>query len=105
MKNIANIARIWHGRVPREKSDEYLHLMRTVALPDYRATPGNAGAYLLHRMEGEVAHFLTLSFWDSETSVSAFAGDPVENAKYYDFDRDYLLELEPTVIHYRAYVD
>jgi hypothetical protein len=26
--------------------------MRSVALPDYRSTPGNKGAYALRRMEG-----------------------------------------------------
>lgn len=30
-------------------------------------------------------------------------GDPVEAAKYYDFDEDFLLELEPEVCHYDAY--
>ena len=36
------ITRIWHGATPAAKCDEYLNLMRTVALPDYRSTPGNA---------------------------------------------------------------
>jgi hypothetical protein len=37
------ITRIWHGATPAAKSDEYLNLMRTVAIPDYRSTPGNEG--------------------------------------------------------------
>ena len=47
------ITRIWHGRTPAAKSDEYFQLMRTVAIPDYRAIPGNTGAYALRRIEGE----------------------------------------------------
>jgi hypothetical protein len=39
------ITRIWHGATPATKSDEYLNLMRTIAIPDYRSTPGNKGAY------------------------------------------------------------
>jgi hypothetical protein len=39
---------------PAAKSNEYLNLMRTVATPDYRSTPGNRGAYALRRMEGVV---------------------------------------------------
>jgi hypothetical protein len=35
------VTRIWHGATPAAKSDEYLNLMRTVAIPDYRSTPGN----------------------------------------------------------------
>jgi hypothetical protein len=68
------VTRIWHGATPTAKSDEYLNLMRTVAIPDYRSTPGNRGAYALRRIEGDTAHFLMLTF-------------------YYDFDKDFLLEL------------
>jgi hypothetical protein len=40
-RNLNMITRIWHGATPATKSDEYLNLMRTVAIPDYRSTPGN----------------------------------------------------------------
>jgi hypothetical protein len=43
------ITRIWHGTTPAAKSDEYLNLMRTVAISDYRSTHGNKGAYALRR--------------------------------------------------------
>src|ERR1700687_2958360 len=69
------ITRIWHGATPASKSDEYLDLMRTVAIPDYRSTPGNKGAYALRRMEGDTAHFLMVTFWESEEAIRAFAGD------------------------------
>jgi len=32
--------------------------------------------------------------------LRAFAGDEVDRAKYYPEDRNYLLEFEPTVLHY-----
>jgi len=60
------VTRIWHGATPIDKSDEYLNLMRTVAIPDYRSTPGNKGAYGLRRIEGDTAHFLMITFWESE---------------------------------------
>jgi heme-degrading monooxygenase HmoA len=63
------IARIWHGRTTAAKSDEYLNFMRTVAILDYRSTPGNKGAYALRRIEGETAHFLMVTFWESEDAV------------------------------------
>jgi heme-degrading monooxygenase HmoA len=59
------IARIWNGMVPISKSSEYLRLMRTVAIPDYKSVPGNRGAFALHRVEGENAHFIMLTFWES----------------------------------------
>ncbi|MEO3889355.1 MULTISPECIES: antibiotic biosynthesis monooxygenase family protein [unclassified Nonomuraea] len=97
------IARIWNGATPAEKSGDYLKLMREVALPDYRSTPGNRGAYVLHRLDGEVAHFQMLTFWDSEEAIKAFAGDDVTVAKYYDFDDAFLLEKEPRAVHHHVY--
>jgi heme-degrading monooxygenase HmoA len=97
------ITRIWHGATPAAKSEEYLNLMRTVALPDYRATPGNQGAYALRRIESNTAHFLMVTFWESEEAIRAFAGDDIRVAKYYDFDKDFLLELEPRSTHYQMY--
>jgi len=97
------ITRIWHGVTPANKSDEYLTLMRTVAIPDYRSTPGNNDAFALRRIEGATAHFLMVTFWESEAAIRAFAGDDISVAKYYDFDKDFLLELEPCSAHYEMY--
>jgi hypothetical protein len=36
------IARIWHGMVPISKAGEYLKLMQTIALREYRATRGKS---------------------------------------------------------------
>ena len=66
------VTRIWHGATPVAKSEEYLNLMRTVAIPDYRSTPGNKGAYALRRIEGETAHFLMVTFRESEEAIRAF---------------------------------
>ncbi len=99
------IARIWHGMVPVSKSDEYLKRTRSVAIPDYRSTTGNRGAFVLRRIESDVAHFITLSFWESRDAIAKFAGENIDAAKYYDFDRDFLLEFEPFVSHYEIYED
>lgn len=97
------ITRIWHGVTAATKSDEYLNLMRTVAIPDYCSIPGNKGAFALRRIEGDSAHFLMVTFWESEAAIRAFAGDDISAAKYYDFDKDFLLELEPCSAHYEMY--
>ena len=98
------IARTWHGVTPLAKADEYLRLMRTVAVPDYQAIAGNRGVHVMRRIEGETAHFLLLTLWDSEDAIRQFAGEDIEQAKYYDFDPNYLLELEPTVTHYEVFL-
>ena len=96
----AMIARMWHGRVPLAKADAYTAYVEATGLADYRATPGNRGAWLLRRDAGAVAHFTTLTFWDSVAAIVAFAGDDYERARYYPEDDAYLLEREPHVRHF-----
>jgi hypothetical protein len=97
------IARIWHGMVSTSKGAEYLDLMRRFALPEYLATRGNRGAWCLCRTEAEVTHFEMLTFWDDTDAIKRFAGDDYGVAKYYDFDSNYLIEMEARVRHYEVY--
>ena len=94
------IARVWHGVTRVEHYDAYWCFLQERAIPDYRGTSGNLGVRLFRRREGDRAHFLCLSYWPSLEAIRAFAGDEVDRAKYYPEDRDYLLEFEPTVLHY-----
>jgi len=96
------IARYWHGIVPAEKAEEYEQYVLRTGITDLKATPGNRGAWVLHRVDDQEAHFLVISLWDSMDAIRAFAGDDTERARYYPEDRNYLLELEPTVTHFRA---
>lgn len=96
------IARIWRGTTPAGKSGEYLQYLNETGVPDYRGTEGNRGVYVLRRIEGEEAQFLTLSFWDSMDDIKRFAGPEPEKAKYYPEDDEYLLGFEPVVEHYEV---
>ncbi|GAA0234781.1 antibiotic biosynthesis monooxygenase family protein [Haladaptatus pallidirubidus] len=97
------IARIWHGRTPTEKAEEYLEFLNQRAIPDYEAISGNRGSYVLRRLEDDEAHFLTLTFWESKAAVERFAGSDIETAKYYPEDESFLLEFEPAVKHYEVF--
>ena len=94
------IVRIWHGRTPRERADEYAAFLTLRAIPDYRGTAGNLDVAILRRDEAEVSHFLTVTRWESEDAIRAFAGSEVLKAKYYGEDKDFLLEFEDQVHHY-----
>jgi hypothetical protein len=96
------IARRWHGRIPAAKAEEYLKLTKDVGLADYRRTPGNLAAWCLHRREGDVVHVETFTFWEDEGAVRRFAGEDMLKAKYYDFDPDFLLELEAEVVQFEV---
>ena len=96
------VVRMWHGRVPSNKAPAYREFVNRRAIPDYRSVPGNISVHILERQEGEITHFITLTFWESMDAVRAFAGEDVERAKYYPEDEDFLLEFEPTVVHYEV---
>jgi heme-degrading monooxygenase HmoA len=94
------IARIWRGRTPASKGEEYLEYVKQTGVDQLRSTEGNRGVYVLQRMEGDVAEIIVLSLWDSHDAINRFAGPDPEKAVYYPKDREYLLELEPHVTHY-----
>ncbi len=96
------IARTWHGMTDASKADEYLDYLNKTGVPEYRATQGNLGVYVLRRIEGNVAHFLLLTLWESEEAIKRFAGADMEAARYYPEDEQFLLELEPKVTHYEV---
>jgi len=94
------IGRTWHGRVPAKKADAYYAYLQRTGLSDYVKTPGNRGVYVLRRDDGDVTHFLLLTFWDSLDAIRAFAGADYGRARYYAEDDEFLLEREPFVSHY-----
>lgn len=96
------ICRIWHGRTLRSNADGYASFLERRAIPDYRSVPGNLGVAVLRRDEEYVTHFLTVTHWESENGIRAFAGEDLLKAKYYPEDEGYLLEFEPSVQHYRV---
>ncbi|MEK6371188.1 MAG: antibiotic biosynthesis monooxygenase [Acidobacteriota bacterium] len=86
--------------MPSEKTDDYEAFLRRVAIPDYTGTAGNRGAWILRRKELDVTHFLLITLWDSAAAIAAFAGQPIDRARYYPEDDSFLLEYEPNVVHY-----
>lgn len=96
------IVRMWHGRVPTSKARAYRKFVNARAIPDYRSVAGNISVHILERTEGDITHFITLTFWKDLESIKAFAGEDVEAARYYPEDKDYLLEFEPAVVHYEV---
>lgn len=95
------IVRIWHGRTSTAQAEAYRQYVAATGLPEYQATAGNCGAQIWQcPAEGDITHIWTVSWWQDEASIEAFAGLPLDQARYYPDDTRFLLELEPTVQHY-----
>jgi len=94
------IARIWRGVVRSEDAAEYVEYVRETGIEHYRSTPGNSGAWILHRPIDDLTEILTFSLWESMDAVRAFAGDDPSQAVYYPEDDRFLVERSAVVEHY-----
>jgi heme-degrading monooxygenase HmoA len=96
------IARIWRGIVRTEDAAEYIEYVHQTGIEHYRSTPGNLGAWILHREINEATEIVTFSLWESMASVRTFAGEDPSRAVYYPEDERFLIERGPTVDHYEV---
>jgi heme-degrading monooxygenase HmoA len=96
------IARVWRGRVRPGLLEEYRQYVAQACLPDYRAIPGNLGAYVFTKESDDHGDVITLSFWDSYDSIARFAGKDIERARYYPEDPRFLLDFPERVEHFEV---
>ena len=96
------IARIWRGAVRRDDADAYAEYIANTGMAAYRSTPGNQGAWMLRRDDGDRSEIVTFSLWDSQDSIRAFAGDDIDQAVFYQEDDGFLVERDRTVRHYEV---
>ena len=61
--NEEQIARIWQGRTEARHCKEDIEFMRLEAIPDHKRTEGSIKLTFLRRVEGNIAHFNLITFW------------------------------------------
>jgi heme-degrading monooxygenase HmoA len=93
------IARLWEGSTRASDADRYLAYLCRTGLADYERTAGNRGVLAFRRVDATQADFLLVSLWDSESAIRAFAGDPIERARFYPGDDAFLVRRGETVRH------
>ena len=96
------IARTWRGAVRAENAPAYAEYVERTGIDGYRRTPGNCGAWLLWRVEGGRAEFITVSFWESRAAIEGFAGPDIDKAVFYPEDERFLVERDLTARHYEV---
>ena len=97
------VVRTWRGWTRTEDTDAYAEYILGTGIVEYKATPGNQGAYLVSRPDGDRTEFVTISFWDSRESIVAFAGDDIDRAVFYPKDERFLIDREATVKHFTGH--
>ena len=96
------IARIWHGRTLTAKADEYERYLNASGVERMLKTDGNHGVEVLRKSDGPRTDFVVISYWESIDAVKRFAGKDFEKAVILDRDREFLIEVEPNVLHYEV---
>ena len=94
------IARVWHGATKAEDEQAYAEYLEETGMRSARALVGNRGTLVLHRRVRDRAEFQTVLLFESLDHVRAFAGDDLERAVFFPEDDRFLVEREPTVVHY-----
>lgn len=99
------VARVWRGRTRTAIADSYADYLYEEGVKKLRATPGNLGVQVLRRIQGDVAEFVTVSYWSSREEIRAYAGDDIEKTHHLPKDSEFLLELPPHVQHFDVILD
>lgn len=95
----ARIARLWHGKVPNAKAEEYA-AYTSEAIKRFRTIKGNVGYQMMRETIGEETHFSVISYWDARESIKAYAGDDIRRVHALPRDPEFLIDAEPTVMNY-----
>lgn len=97
------IMRTWRGWTRPEDTEAYAEYILRTGIAEYETTPGNRGAYLVSRREGDRTEFMTVSLWDDRESIVSFAGEEIDRAVFYPEDDRYLVDRETTVKHFTVH--
>jgi heme-degrading monooxygenase HmoA len=99
------VARIWHGRTPAEKADEYRQYLFDVGVKKIATLPGNRGVQMMVSRTAEQGEFMVVSYWDSIDAIKGYAG--AEYTKVHDLPRDkeFLIDQETLVRHFELDVN
>lgn len=94
------IARVWTGRVPDARADEYETYLRT-GIAKFPTIQNNLGNQMMRRdLPDESTEFVVISYWPDLASIRAYAGDDIDKVRDLPRDHEFLVNPERTVRHY-----
>jgi heme-degrading monooxygenase HmoA len=74
------IIRIWRGRAPAGKPEDYANHFRESVLPELRHLPGFVDAMLMRQAKAGGFEFVVLTRWTSLDAIKGFAGSDYQRA-------------------------
>jgi len=101
----AAVARMWRGRVPRARGDEYQKYLNDAGITKLRAIKDNLGVQMFRRDHGDESEFIVISYWPNRDAIHAYAGADIEKVHELPRDREFLIEPPGTLHHYDVVID
>jgi heme-degrading monooxygenase HmoA len=89
------IARIWRGRVKRERADEYERYNYEVGTKPLIEKA--LGVQMLREDRDKKNEFITISYWESIEAMSRFTGKDPTEIHHLPRDEEFLIELPTSV--------
>ena len=89
------IARVWRGRSPRDRADEYETYNYEFGIKPLIETA--IGVQTLREDRGDETEFITISYWESVEAMSRFTGGDAMRIHHLDRDPEFLVELPQSV--------
>jgi heme-degrading monooxygenase HmoA len=89
------IARIWRGRVPAAKADEYARYNYEAGIKPLEEKA--LGVQSLREDRSGESEFITISYWESVAAMARFTGGDPARIHHLDRDPEFLIELPKSV--------
>ena len=89
------IVRIWRGRTPRERADEYEAYNYEVGIKPLIKKA--LGVETFREDRGNETEFMTISYWESVEVMSKFTGGDPTKVHHLERDQEFLIELPKEV--------
>lgn len=85
------VARIWRGRVKRERAEEYASYLYEHGIKPLEQKA--QGVQMLREDRESETEFVTISYWESVEAMSRFAGPDPRKIHHLERDAEFLIEL------------
>jgi len=96
------IARIWRGTTRLSDADIYQGYLNHFVIPSCQSAEGNKGVYILKECQGELVHFLVLSFWVTNEAMANYIGAEDDIVDPTIEEKSLLIAFEATARHYEV---
>ncbi|WP_117192387.1 hypothetical protein [Rhizobium terrae] len=103
MDSRATIARIWRGKVPASRADEYEAYLYEEGIPPLVRTA--LAVQLFREEQGDETEFVTTSYWLDFQAMAAFTGGDPGQVHHLERDAEFLIELPQRVAVMRILID